>query len=55
MKYLALITILLVGGLLLGLGFVLGGLFGSTFWAQFLFIGIVAVMVYFIVRAVWGL
>jgi MFS family permease len=30
------------GGLLLGLGFVLGGFFGSTFWAQFLFIGIVA-------------
>jgi len=32
----------ILGGLLLGLGFVLGGLFGSTFWAQFLFIGIVA-------------
>mgnify|MGYP000682878558 CR=1 FL=1 len=32
----------LAGGLLLGLGFVLGGLFGSTFWAQFLFIGVVA-------------
>jgi MFS family permease len=31
-----------LGGLLLGLGFVLGGFFGSTFWAQFLFIGIVA-------------
>lgn len=31
-----------LGGLLLGLGFVLGGLFGSTFWTQFLFIGIVA-------------
>jgi len=31
-----------LGGLLLGLGFVLGGLFGSTFWSQFLFIGIVA-------------
>jgi MFS family permease len=31
-----------MGGLLLGLGFVLGGFFGSTFWAQFLFIGIVA-------------
>jgi MFS family permease len=30
------------GGLLLGLGFVLGGFFGSTFWAQFFFIGIVA-------------
>ena len=32
----------ILGGLLLGLGFVLGGLFGSTFWAQFLFIGVVA-------------
>ena len=32
----------ILGGLLLGLGFVLGGFFGSTFWAQFLFIGIVA-------------
>jgi MFS family permease len=32
----------ILGGLLLGLGFVLGGLFGSTFWAQFLFLGIVA-------------
>jgi MFS family permease len=32
----------IMGGLLLGLGFVLGGFFGSTFWAQFLFIGIVA-------------
>jgi MFS family permease len=32
----------MLGGLLLGLGFVLGGLFGSTFWAQFLFIGVVA-------------
>lgn len=32
----------ILGGLLLGLGFVLGGLFGSTFWAQFLCIGIVA-------------
>ena len=31
-----------LGGLLLGLGFVLGGFFGTTFWAQFLFIGIVA-------------
>jgi len=31
-----------LGGLLLGLGFVLGGFFGSTFWAQFFFIGIVA-------------
>lgn len=32
----------ILGGLLLGLGFVLGGLFGTTFWAQFFFIGIVA-------------
>jgi MFS family permease len=32
----------MLGGLLLGLGFVLGGLFGSTFWAQLMFIGIVA-------------
>jgi OFA family oxalate/formate antiporter-like MFS transporter len=32
----------MLGGLLLGLGFLLGGLFGSTFWAQFLFIGVVA-------------
>jgi MFS family permease len=31
-----------LGGLLLGLGFVLGGLFGGTFWAQLLFIGVVA-------------
>jgi OFA family oxalate/formate antiporter-like MFS transporter len=31
-----------LGGLLLGLGFVLGGLFGTTFWAQLLFIGVVA-------------
>ncbi len=30
------------GGLLLGLGFVLGGFFGTSFWAQFFFIGIVA-------------
>jgi len=32
----------ILGGLLLGLGFVLGGLFGSTFWSQFFFIGVVA-------------
>jgi len=32
----------MLGGLLLGLGFVLGGVFGSTFWAQLLFIGVVA-------------
>jgi len=31
-----------LGGLLLGLGFVLGGIFGSSFWLQLLFIGIVA-------------
>jgi len=32
----------MLGGLLLGLGFVLGGLLGNTFWMQFLFIGVVA-------------
>ena len=32
----------ILGGLLLGLGFVLGGFFGNTFWAQFFFIGVVA-------------
>ena len=32
----------LMGGLLLGLGFVLGGLFGGTFWGQLIFIGLVA-------------
>jgi MFS family permease len=31
-----------LGGMLLGLGFILGGFFGSTFWAQLLFIGVVA-------------
>lgn len=31
----------LTGGLVLGLGYFLGGLFGDTFWAQFFFIGIV--------------
>ena len=31
----------IMGGLLLGLGWVLGGFFGSSFWAQFIFIGIV--------------
>ncbi len=30
----------LLGGIALGLGYVLGGLFGSSFWAQLLFIGI---------------
>ena len=33
--------IALAGGLLLGLGYVLGGLWGNTFWAQLFFIGIV--------------
>ena len=32
----------MLGGLLLGLGFVLGGFFGSSFWAQFFCIGVVA-------------
>ncbi|MCB9301655.1 MAG: OFA family MFS transporter [Lewinellaceae bacterium] len=31
----------LAGGLLLGLGYILGGFFGSTFWAQLFFIGVV--------------
>jgi MFS family permease len=30
----------MLGGIILGLGYILGGLFGSTFWAQFFFIGI---------------
>ena len=30
----------ILGGLLLGLGYILGGLFGNTFWTQFFFIGI---------------
>ncbi|HEY9114176.1 MAG TPA: OFA family MFS transporter [Bacteroidales bacterium] len=30
----------LTGGFVLGLGYLLGGLFGGTFWAQFFFIGI---------------
>lgn len=29
------------GGLVLGLGYILGGFFGDSFWAQFFFIGIV--------------
>ena len=29
------------GGLLLGTGYVLGGLFGSSFWAQLIFIGLI--------------
>ncbi len=32
----------IAGGLLLGLGFVLGGFFGTSFWAQFICIGLVA-------------
>jgi MFS family permease len=32
----------ILGGLLLGLGFVLGGFFGTSFWAQLLFIGLLA-------------
>ncbi|MBK8491367.1 MAG: OFA family MFS transporter [Saprospirales bacterium] len=32
----------IMGGLLLGLGYVLGGFFGSTFWAQFFFVGVLA-------------
>ncbi len=32
----------MLGGLLLGLGYILGGLFGSSFWAQFFCIGILA-------------
>ena len=31
----------MMGGLLLGLGWVLGGFFGGSFWGQFFFIGIV--------------
>lgn len=31
-----------LGGLLLGLGYVLGGFFGSSFWTQFFFIGVMA-------------
>ena len=31
-----------MGGLLLGLGFVLGGFFGTSFWAQFICIGLIA-------------
>ena len=31
----------LTGGIVLGIGYVLGGLFGSTFWSQFFFIGII--------------
>jgi len=32
----------ILGGLFLGLGFVLGGLFGSTFWGQLICVGLVA-------------
>ena len=31
-----------MGGILLGLGFVLGGFFGTSFWAQFICIGLIA-------------
>ena len=33
--------IALIGGIVLGLGYLLGGLFGTTFWAQFFFIGVI--------------
>ena len=32
----------IAGGLMLGLGFVLGGFFGTSFWAQFICIGLIA-------------
>ncbi|NJN82318.1 MAG: OFA family MFS transporter [Caldilineaceae bacterium] len=32
----------MAGGLVLGAGYLLGGLYGSTFWTQFFFVGIVA-------------
>lgn len=32
----------MTGGILLGLGYVLGGFFGSTFWPQLLFIGLLS-------------
>jgi MFS family permease len=32
----------IAGGLLLGLGYVLGGLLGSSFWTQFLLVGVMA-------------
>ena len=32
----------ILGGLFLGLGFVLGGFFGTSFWAQFICIGLIA-------------
>lgn len=32
----------MAGGLLLGLGYLLGGFFGNDFWSQFFFLGIVA-------------
>lgn len=31
----------IVGGITLGAGYILGGLFGSTFWTQILFIGVI--------------
>ncbi len=33
-------TVALAGGVTLGLGYILGGIFGNTFWAQFVFIGV---------------
>lgn len=35
-------TMTILGGLLLSLGFVLGGFFGTSFWAQFICIGLLA-------------
>ncbi|MBT8041272.1 MAG: OFA family MFS transporter [Xanthomonadales bacterium] len=35
-------TMTILGGLLLGLGFILGGFFGTSFWAQFICIGLLA-------------
>ena len=32
----------IMGGILLGLGFILGGFFGTSFWAQFICIGLIA-------------
>lgn len=31
----------IVGGVVLGLGYILGGFFGSTFWPQFIYIGLI--------------
>ncbi len=35
------IKLTMIGGILLGTGYIFGGIFGSTFWTQLLFIGIV--------------